>query len=155
MGLKSSLTPIIAGWVWISGCEYGINQVWLKSQWDDYFGAIGVTYPGDITNLALWAGWCLAYAIAMRMMLARFGALFAGIITWILVFGLTMISLSNFGMMDTEMLKLFAMGSLAEAISAALVMSMFVGINRARVRSRQRAKEKAKAAKSKSSLAAA
>ena len=155
MGLKSSLTPIIAGWVWISACEYGINEVWLKGQWEEYFGTIGLTYTGDMTALAISAGWALVFAIAMRMLLARFGALFAGIIAWCLVFGLTVVSLSRFAIMPTETLQLYAAASLAEAVSAAMVMGLFVGINRARARAKVRAKEKAKAAKSKSSLATA
>jgi len=145
MGLKSSLTPIVVGCVWIAGCEYGINEYWLKSQWTDYLSGIGIAYPGSLENILVWMGWCLVYALTLRIMLSRFDVLLAGLTSWILVFGMTLISLANFGAMPTEMLKLYVPASLAEAISAAVIMAMFVSFNRSRARSMQRAKEKAKA----------
>ncbi|PYF09225.1 hypothetical protein C8J30_11098 [Rhodobacter viridis] len=142
MGLKSSLTPIIAGWVWISGCEYGINQVWLKSQWEDYYSALGFAYPDDMMK---WAAWCFVFALAMRMLVSRFNVLAAGIISWIFVVGLSLVALWNYAPMPVEMFQLYGPASFAETLSAALVISMFVGIAGAVKRSQQRAKEKAKA----------
>ncbi|MBZ4023220.1 hypothetical protein CKO11_12205 [Rhodobacter sp. TJ_12] len=147
MSLKSSLTPIVAGWVWISACEFGINSYWLKGQWEDYFGALGTAYPGEPMQLLVWAGWALLYALTLRMLLARFGGLFAGLISWFMVFGLTFVALGNINLMSQEFLMLLVPATLAEAVSAALVMSMFVAINRARKRANKKAKEKAKAAK--------
>lgn len=146
MGLKSSLTPIIAGWVWISACEFGINAYWLKAEWEDYFGALGTEFPGAPMQMLVWAGWALVYALTLRMLLARFGGIFAGLISWFMVFGLTFVALGNINMMSTEMLQLVVPATLAESVSAALVMSMFVAINRSRARAKKKAKEKAKAA---------
>ena len=92
MGLKSSLTPIIAGWAWISGCEYGINQVWLKSQWEEYYSTLGMSYPGDMMK---WAVWCLVFALAMRMLVSRFNVLAAGIVSWVLVVGLSLLVIAS------------------------------------------------------------
>ncbi|SOB91110.1 hypothetical protein SAMN05877809_101295 [Rhodobacter sp. JA431] len=147
MSLKSSLTPIVAGWVWISACEFGINSYWLQSEWEDYFGALGVDYPGEPMQLLVWAGWALLYALCLRMLLVRFGGLFAGLISWFMVFGLMFVALGNINLMTQDFLTLIVPATLAEAVSAALVMNVFVALNRSRARARAKAKEQAKAAK--------
>lgn len=151
MGLKSSLTPIIAGWVWISGCEYGINQVWLKSQWEEYYSTLGMSYPGDMMK---WAVWCLVFALAMRMLVSRFNVLAAGIVSWVLVVGLSLLALWNHAPMPMEMFQLYGPASFAETLSAALVIAMVAGIAESIKRSQIRAKEKA-AAKLKAKAVAA
>lgn len=140
MGLKSSLTPIIAGWVWISGCEYGINQVWLKSQWEDYYSTLGMSYPDDMMK---WAVWCLVFALAMRMLVSRFNVLAAGIVSWVLVVGLSLLALWNHAPMPMEMFQLYGPASFAETLSAALLIAMVAGIAESIKRSQIRAKEKA------------
>lgn len=146
MGLKASLTPVVAGWMWISACEFGINAYWLKAQWEEYFSALGTGFPGAPMQLLVWAGWALLYALTLRMLLARFGAIFAGLISWFMVFGLMFVALGNINLISVEMLTLVVPATLAEALSAAVIMSMFVAINRSRARAQQKAKEKAKAA---------
>lgn len=140
MGLKSSLTPIIAGWVWISGCEYGINQVWLKSQWEEYYSTLGMSYPDDMMK---WAVWCLVFALAMRMLVSRFNVLAAGIVSWVFVVGLSLLALWNHAPMPMEMFQLYGPASFAETLSAALLIAMVAGIAESIKRSQIRAKEKA------------
>lgn len=151
MGLKSSLTPIIAGWVWISGCEYGINQVWLKSQWEEYYSTLGMSYPDDMMK---WAVWCLVFALAMRMLVSRFNVLAAGIVSWVFVVGLSLLALWNHAPMPMEMFQLYGPASFAETLSAALLIAMVAGIAESIKRSQIRAKEKA-AAKLKAKAVAA
>jgi uncharacterized membrane protein len=101
-----------------------------------------MAYPDDMMK---WAAWCLVFALAMRMLVSRFNVLAAGIVSWIFVVGLSLVALWNYAPMPMEMFQLYGPASFAETLSAALVISMVVGIADAIKRSQIRAKEKAKA----------
>ena len=47
---------ILASTVWVSICEFSRNQLWLQSYWVEHYAKMGLTFPSQPINGAMWGG---------------------------------------------------------------------------------------------------
>jgi hypothetical protein len=69
---------ILAATVWISLNEFLRNQLFLIDHWTAHYAAMGLTFPGDPVNGAVWGLWSLCFAVAIFVMARRFSLLETG-----------------------------------------------------------------------------
>ncbi|HNW82248.1 MAG TPA: hypothetical protein PKG52_05075 [bacterium] len=70
--LKKTVLPILLATVWIVISEFARNQVLLKYFWAAHYERIGMIFPSEPVNGALWVFWSLLFAIAIFIMLKKF-----------------------------------------------------------------------------------
>jgi len=65
----SRLLSIIAATVWISLSEFLRNEVLFKDKWNRHYEGLGLEFPSEPLNGALWVLWSLLMAIFLSGLL--------------------------------------------------------------------------------------
>ncbi|MCB0424973.1 MAG: hypothetical protein KDD13_10080, partial [Mangrovimonas sp.] len=63
--LKNTILPILLATVWISISEFVRNEFLLKSYWTDHYESMGLIFPSESINGAVWGIWSLCFAIGI------------------------------------------------------------------------------------------
>ena len=69
---KRTLVPILAATIWISISEFVRNEFLLKKFWIDHFESMGLIFPSEPLNGAIWGIWSLLFATAVYIIAKKF-----------------------------------------------------------------------------------
>ena len=58
--LKKVIFPVLLAMIWISIHEFVRNQVVLTQHWTDHYASMGLVFPADPVNGAVWGVWGFA-----------------------------------------------------------------------------------------------
>ena len=81
--LKNIILPILLATIWISISEFARNEYLLSSYWTDHYESMGLTFPSEPVNGALWGLWSLLFAIAIFYISKRFNLWETTFIAWL------------------------------------------------------------------------
>jgi hypothetical protein len=123
--LRSNLLPILSATVWISISEFFRNQILLKSYWTDHYSSLGLTFPDEPVNGAMWGIWSLLYAISIFIISGKFNLLQTTLLSWFVGFVLMWLVLWNMSVFPTAILWYAVPLSLLEAFLASLIIHWF------------------------------
>ncbi|MCX6156296.1 MAG: hypothetical protein NT007_19260 [Candidatus Kapabacteria bacterium] len=104
---KKAILPILLSTVWISVSEFVRNEFILKSYWVDHFKKLGIVFPSEPINGAIWGIWSLLFAIAVFIIAKKFTLLESTLIAWFVGFVLMWFVIGNLGILPYGIL-LFA-----------------------------------------------
>jgi hypothetical protein len=93
--IKSSLVPILLATVWISISEFTRNEFLLKSFWVDHYKSLGLVFPSDPINGAVWGLWSLLFAIGIYIISKKFSLVETIGIAWLMGFVLMWLVTGN------------------------------------------------------------
>jgi hypothetical protein len=84
--LKTIFLPIVLSALWISISEFVRNEILLKSFWLEHYQSLGLVFPSEPVNGAIWGVWSLALATSIYIISRRFSLWPAIFITWFMAF---------------------------------------------------------------------
>lgn len=119
---RNTILPILAATVWISVSEFVRNQLLLEAYWVEHYQGLGLVFPADPVNGAVWGLWSLLFAIAVFIMSRRFSLLETTLLAWFVGFVLMWVVLWNMDVLPVGILLFAVPLSLLEAFVAALIV---------------------------------
>jgi hypothetical protein len=119
---KRTLLPVILATVWISISEFARNQFILKAYWTEHYKALGLAFPSEPVNGAMWGVWSLLFAIAIRLISRKFNLIQATLISWFFAFVMMWVVTWNLGVLPIGILSLAVPLSLLEAFVATIIV---------------------------------
>ena len=122
---RNTILPILAAAIWISISEFVRNELLLKSYWAAHYQDLGLIFPSDPANGAVWGLWSLLFAIGIFIISRRFSLWETTLLAWFLGFVLMWVVLWNMDVLPLGILLFAIPLSLLEAFLAALIMDKF------------------------------
>jgi hypothetical protein len=119
---RNAILPILAATVWISVSEFVRNQLLLDAYWVEHYQDLGLVFPSEPVNGAVWGLWSLLFAIAVFIMSRRFSLLETTLLAWFVGFVLMWVVLWNMDVLPVGILLFAVPLSLLEAFVAALIV---------------------------------
>ena len=120
--LRKTVLPILLATVWISISEFVRNEVFLKSYWVEHYSSMGLTFPSEPINGAVWGIWSLLFAIAIFIMAKKFTLVQTTMLSWFAGFVLMWVVVGNMGVFPFRILYVAVPLSLLEAFVAAFII---------------------------------
>jgi hypothetical protein len=113
---------ILASTAWISVNEFLRNQVLLIDHWTGHYAAMGLTFPGEPLNGAVWGLWSFCFAVALFFLSRRFTQLETAALGWVFGFVLMWIVIGNLGILPYGILVVAVPWSLMEVSGAVWIL---------------------------------
>jgi len=120
--LKKIILPILLATVWISLSEFVRNEFLVKNYWTDYYNSLGLVFPAEPFNGAVWGLWSLLFAISVFILSIKFSLVQTTLISWYVGFVLMWVVIWNMGVLPCGLLILAVPLSLLEAFVASFII---------------------------------
>ena len=124
---KKTILPILLATIWISGSEFFRNELLLKSYWIGHYQSLGLVFPSEPINGALWGLWSLLFAIAIFVIAKKFSLLQTTLLSWLVGFVLMWVVIGNLGVLPAGLLYAAVPLSWLEAFLAAFIIVKMSG----------------------------
>lgn len=111
--LKKIALPILLAAIWISLSEFVRNTFLLRNHWVVHYQDLGMTFPEQPINGAVWGIWSLCFAIAIFMLSKAYTMIQTTLLSWFVGFVLMWLVVGNLGV--------FPLGILLYAIPLSLI----------------------------------
>jgi hypothetical protein len=119
---KKTILPILLATTWISISEFARNEFLLKSYWTNHYEKLGLVFPSEPINGAVWGLWSLCFAIVVFIIAKKFTLLQTTLLSWFVGFVLMWISSGNMGVLPFGILPFAIPLSFLEAFLASLIV---------------------------------
>ncbi len=125
--LKKTVLPVFLATAWISVSEFVRNEFLLKSYWADHYQGLGLVFPSDPVNGALWGFWSFLFAVAIFIIAKKFTLVETTLLSWFVGFVLMWVVIGNLGVLPLGILFFAVPLSFLEAFLAALIVNKLSG----------------------------
>ena len=122
ISLKKIILPIVLATIWISFSEFVRNEFLLKSYWTNHYGNLGLIFPSEPVNGALWGVWSLLFAVSVFILSKKFTILPTTFFAWFMAFVMMWVVIGNLGVLPFGILYAAVPLSLVEAFIATWIM---------------------------------
>jgi hypothetical protein len=119
---KKTLLPILLATIWISVSEFVRNEFLLKSHWTGHYEKMGLVFPSEPVNGAMWGVWSLLLAIAIFILLKKFSLVETTLLSWLMAFVLMWVVIGNMAVLPYSILVYAIPLSLLECFVAAWII---------------------------------
>ncbi len=116
-----SIVSIIVATLWISISEFVRNEFLLKSYWTQHYASMGIVFPSEPINGAVWGLWSMSFAIAIYIISKRFSWIQTALISWLVGFVMMWQVVGNMGVLPFSILPYAIPLSLLESFVAAYI----------------------------------
>ena len=123
--IKKTILPILLATVWISISEFARNEFIVKSYWLDHYSSLGLIFPSEPINNAMWGLWSLLLAIIVFIFSRKYNLFQTTLLTWIVGYVLMWIVIGNLGVLPHGILAFAVPLSLLEAFLASYIIFKF------------------------------
>lgn len=120
--IKTRLLPILLATIWISISEFVRNELLLKSFWLDHYQKLGLVFPSEPINGAVWGLWSLLFAISIFIISKKFSLVATTLLSWFVGFVLMWVVIGNLNVLPYGILLYAIPLSLLEAFVAAFII---------------------------------
>lgn len=120
---RHTILPILLATIWISVSEFARNEYLLKTHWTAHYENMGLSFPSEPVNGAVWGLWSLLFAIFIFLISRRFSLGETTGIAWLAGFVLMWVVTANLGVLPWSILPFAVPLSLLEAFLAAWIIS--------------------------------
>ncbi len=120
--IRQTVLPILLATIWISISEFARNEFLLKSYWTAHYQSLGLVFPSEPLNGAVWGLWSLCFAIAVFIIAKKFSLLQTTLLAWFVGFVLMWISSGNMGVLPFGILPFAIPLSFLEAFLASYIV---------------------------------
>lgn len=111
---------------WIVTNEFVRNQLVFVDHWTGHYAAMGLNFPSEPLNGAVWGIWSLCFAVAIFVMARRFSLIETTALAWGVGFVLMWLVVGNLGMLPMSILPYAVPWSMVEAFGAAWIVKKVV-----------------------------
>jgi len=120
--MKKTVLPVLLATIWISISEFVRNEFIVKSYWTGHYEKLGLTFPSEPVNGAVWGVWSLCFAIAIFIIAKKFSLLQTTFLSWFVGFVLMWIVIWNLSVLPVGLLVFAVPLSLLEAFIASYII---------------------------------
>lgn len=93
--MKKVLLAILVTTAWISISEFARNEFLLKQHWINHYAGMGLSFPAEPINGAVWGIWSMVYATVIYTVSTRFNLLQTALLAWVVGFGMMWLVIGN------------------------------------------------------------
>jgi len=93
--MKKKIIAVVLATVWISAMEFVRNQLIFKSIWVEHYEKMGLVFPSDPGNGAVWGIWSLCFALAIFIISRKFSFWQSTLLAWFVGFVLMWLVIGN------------------------------------------------------------
>lgn len=119
---RHTIMPVILATLWISISEFVRNEYLLKSYWIQHYDGLGIPFPSEPINGAMWGIWSLAMAILIYLISRKFDLLQTTLIAWLAAFVMMWMVIGNLSVLPYGILPVAIPLSLLEAFLASWII---------------------------------
>ncbi len=120
--MKKTVLPILLATAWISISEFVRNEFIVKSYWTGHYEKLGLIFPAEPVNGAVWGLWSLLFAIAIFIISKKFTLFQTAFLSWFVGFVLMWVVIGNLGVLPIGLLIFAVPLSLLEAFIAVIII---------------------------------
>jgi len=102
--LKKTILPILLATIWISISEFVRNSFFLHYYWINHYKKLGLTFPEEPINGAVWGIWSLCFAIGIYIISRKFSLTQTTFLAWFVGFVFMWLVVGNMGVLPYEIL---------------------------------------------------
>lgn len=113
---------ILAAGVWISISEFLRNQFLLIDTWREHYNSLGLEFPEDPINGAIWGIWSFSFALLIWMINRKNSFLTTTLMAWLAGFVLMWLVTGNMLVLPFEILTLAIPLSVIEVVLAVWII---------------------------------
>jgi hypothetical protein len=125
--IKKTIFPVFLATTWISISEFARNEFLVKSFWIKQYQDLGLHFPSESINGAVWGIWSLLFAVAVFIIARKFTLLQTTLLSWFVAFVMMWVVIGNLGVLPFGLLLYAVPLSLLESFIAALIIAIFTG----------------------------
>ncbi|MGB0429933.1 MAG: hypothetical protein ACPGLV_05630 [Bacteroidia bacterium] len=122
MMFKKTFLPILLSTVWVSISEFVRNELVFKSFWVNHYQNMGLEFPSEPINGAVWGVWSLCYSIAIFIIAKKFNQTQTFVLSWFIGFVLMWLVVGNMGVLPFNLLIYAVPLSLLETYLATFII---------------------------------
>ena len=119
---KKTILPILLATIWISLSEFVRNEFIVKSYWTGHYQKLGLVFPSEPINGAVWGLWSLCFAFAIFIIAKKFSLFHTTLLAWFVGFVLMWEVIWNMGVLPDGILFIAVPLSLLEAFLASFII---------------------------------
>ena len=119
---KKTILPIFLATIWISISEFVRNTFLVHNYWKEHYQRLGMTFPEQPINGAVWGIWSLCFAIAIFIISKKFSLLQTSFLSWFIGFVLMWLIIGNLGVLPFGILPYAFPLSIIEAFLASYII---------------------------------
>ena len=120
--VKKTILPVLLAAVWISLSEFVRNEFIVKSFWIRHYHDLGLTFPSEPINGAVWGIWSLLFAVAIFIIAKKFTMIQTTFISWFFAFVMMWVAIGNLGVLPYSLLWYAVPLSILESFIATLII---------------------------------
>jgi len=120
--VKKQIIAIFIATVWISVSEFARNEFIVKSYWIQHYNKLGLVFPSQPINGAVWGIWSLCFAIAIFFIAKKFSLIQTTFLSWFAGFILMWLVSWNLNVFPIAILPFAIPLSLLEAFLASFIV---------------------------------
>jgi Na+-transporting NADH:ubiquinone oxidoreductase subunit NqrE len=122
MTAKNTFLPIALATLWVSLSEFFRNEILLKSYWTDHYQKLGLVFPSQPVNGAVWGLWSLLFAITVFVLAKKYSLWHTTLLSWFVGFVMMWVVIGNLNVLPQGLLYAAVPLSLLEAFLATLII---------------------------------
>jgi hypothetical protein len=119
---RNTILPVLLATIWVSISEFVRNQLIFKSLWVEHYQKMGLTFPAEPINGAMWGVWSLLFAITVFILSKKFNLWQTTLLAWFIGFVLMWVVIGNLGVLPYGLLVFAVPLSMLEAFVAAWIV---------------------------------
>ena len=119
---RKSIIPVLLATLWISISEFVRNEYIVKSFWTKHYLDLGLTFPSEPVNGAIWGLWSLLFAISIFILSKKFTVTETTFLSWFVSFVMMWVAIGNLGVLPFGLLWIAIPLSLLESFIATLIV---------------------------------
>ena len=120
--MKKKIFGIILSTIWISVSEFVRNEFILKTYWTEHYKSMGLVFPSEPINGAIWGMWSLCLALAIFILAQRFNLVETTFLAWLVGFVMMWLVIGNMSVLPFGILPIAIPLSILEAFGAAFIV---------------------------------
>ncbi|KAF0196859.1 MAG: Uncharacterized protein FD166_2137 [Bacteroidetes bacterium] len=123
--IKKTVLPILLSTIWISLSEFVRNTFLLHNHWIEHYQGLGLTFPEQPVNGAVWGIWSFCFAIAIFIFSKKYTLIQTTLLSWFVGFVFMWLVVANLGVLPLEILFYAIPLSILEAFLATYIIFKF------------------------------
>jgi len=120
--LKKTILPVLLATIWISVSEFVRNELLVKTYWTEHYNNLGLVFPAEPINGAVWGIWSLLFAIAIYIISKKFSLIQTTFLSWFVGFVLMWVVVWNMNVLPDGILLIAGPLSIFEAFVATFII---------------------------------
>jgi hypothetical protein len=123
---RSTVATVVAG-MWIGASEFLRNELLFKGYWTDHYAGLGLAFPSEMVNNALWGVWSFLLAGCVVFLARRLKSFETLAVVWVMAFAMMWVVTGNLAVLPLGLLIFAVPWSLAETAVALWIARRLAG----------------------------